>query len=86
MEKVDNEHKQIIVMGDANLCSTSWNEKDFKLKKVAQELRGTLAQCGMVNVELGQYIHANLVILATPVHIIGHQVVCLGHLGGFIAF
>ena len=31
-------------------------------------------------------IYANLVILATPVRIIGHQVVSLGHLGGFIAF
>ena len=31
-------------------------------------------------------IYANLVILATPVRIIGHQVVCLGHLGGFVAF
>ena len=32
------------------------------------------------------YIYANLVILATPVLISGHQVVCLGHLGGFVAF
>ena len=31
-------------------------------------------------------IYANLVILATPVRVIGHQVVCLGHLGGFVAF
>ena len=31
-------------------------------------------------------IYANLVILATPVRIIDHQVVCLGHLGGFVAF
>ena len=32
------------------------------------------------------FIYANLVILATPARIIGHQVVCLGHLGGFVAF
>ena len=31
-------------------------------------------------------INANLVILATPVRDIGHQVVSLGHLGGFVAF
>ena len=31
-------------------------------------------------------MYANLVILATPERIIGHQVVCLGHLGGFVAF
>ena len=32
------------------------------------------------------YIYANLVILATPVLVVGHQVVSLGHLGGFVAF
>ena len=32
------------------------------------------------------WMYANLAILATPVPIIGHQVVCLGHLGGFVAF
>ena len=31
-------------------------------------------------------MHANLAILATPVRVIGHQVVSLGQLGGFIAF
>ena len=31
-------------------------------------------------------MYANLVILATPERIIGLQVVCLGHLGGFVAF
>ena len=31
-------------------------------------------------------IYANLAILATPVRVVGHQVVSLGHLGGFVAF
>ena len=31
-------------------------------------------------------MYANLVILATPERVIGHQVVSLGHLGGFVAF
>ena len=31
-------------------------------------------------------MYANLAILATPVRIIGHQVVSLGHIGGFVAF
>ena len=35
---------------------------------------------------LDRFKYANLVILATPARIIGHQVVCLGHLGGFAAF
>ena len=33
-----------------------------------------------------QAMYANLLILATPARIIGHQVVRLGHLGGFVAF
>ena len=33
-----------------------------------------------------QWMHANLVILATPVRVLGLQVVSLGHLGGFVAF
>ena len=33
----------------------------------------------------GPFINANLVILAAPVRIIGPQMVCLGHLGGFVS-
>ena len=52
-EKADSENKQIIALGDANQCSSKWNEPDFKLKLVAEELKGTLAQCGIINLELG---------------------------------
>ena len=52
-EQADSENKKIIVLGDANLCSTKWNDHDFKLKIVAEEIKSTLAQCGMVNIELG---------------------------------
>ena len=42
----------------------------------------------VVNCEYNVYdgIYANLVILATPLRVIGHQVVHLGHLGGMVAF
>ena len=33
-----------------------------------------------------KHTYANLVILATPVRVLGLQVVSLGHLGGFVAF
>ena len=36
--------------------------------------------------DITSIIYANLVILATPVRITGHQVVSLGHLGGFVTF
>ena len=35
------------------MCASKWNDADFKLKTVAEELKGTLAQCGLINVELG---------------------------------
>ena len=53
IETADTENKKIIVLGDANLCASKWNEHDFTLKIVAEELKSTLAQCGMINVELG---------------------------------
>ena len=40
-------------MGDTNVCSTRWNEGNFKLKAIAEEIKGTLAQCGMEHIELG---------------------------------
>ena len=43
IETADNEHKKINVVGDANLCSSKWNEEGFKLKTVAEEIQGTLA-------------------------------------------
>ena len=36
-----------------NLCSTKWNEPDFKSKHIAEEIKATLAQCGMIIVDLG---------------------------------
>ena len=45
--------KKIVIIGDVNLCSFKWNDSDFKLKTIAEEIKGTLAQCGMINVELG---------------------------------
>ena len=34
----------------------------------------------------GPFINADLAILATPVRVLGLQVVSLGHFGGFVAF
>ena len=53
IEAADLEKKNLIVMGDVNLCSSKWNEADFKLKTIAEEIKSTLAQCGMENIELG---------------------------------
>ena len=53
IEIADSENKKIIVLGDANMCTSKWNNVDFKLKLVAEEIKGTLAQCGLENYDLG---------------------------------
>ena len=59
----------------ANICSTKWNEPDFKLKNIAEEIKGTLAQCGMNYLNLGHTYLADrlsdsdLPILSTLNHI-----------------
>ena len=63
------------VKSDANICSTKWNEPDFKLKNIAEEIKGTLAQCGMNYLNLGHTYLADrlsdsdLPILSTLNHI-----------------
>ena len=47
-------------MGDTNVCSTRWNEGNFKLKAIAEEIKGALAQCGMLHIELGYTCHGEV--------------------------
>ena len=42
----------VIIMGDANLCTLRWDSPTFKYKRIAEELRETLTQCGLIQVEL----------------------------------
>ena len=41
IENADLEKKSIIVMGDANVCASKWNESNFKHKNVAEEIKGS---------------------------------------------
>jgi hypothetical protein len=41
-------------MGDANLCSQQWENKEYTNFNVAVELRGILAQNGLKNWDLGK--------------------------------
>ena len=47
IEKAASENKTILLLGDANLCCESWDSPGFLLKRVADELRETLTQCGL---------------------------------------
>ena len=53
IEKAVSENKTVIILGDANLCSDSWDSPTFLHKQVADELRDTLTQCGLTLIPLG---------------------------------
>ena len=45
--------KEILVMGDMNLCSNQWNTRNYKHKKISDVVKATLAECGYTHVDLG---------------------------------
>ena len=53
IEKAASENKTILLLGDANLCCESWDSPGFLLKRVSDELRETLTQCGLSQPPLG---------------------------------
>ena len=57
IEAADLEKKNVVVLGDVNICSNKWNDADFKYQSIADEIRSTLAQCGMEHSDVGTYIH-----------------------------
>ena len=40
-------------MGDINIDTNKWDEADFKFKLMTEEIKSTLAQCGMEHMDLG---------------------------------
>ena len=53
IENATTERKNVIILGDANLCSLRWDSPDFQHKRISNELRETVAQCGMSHMDLG---------------------------------
>ena len=39
IESASNEKKDLIITGDANLCSKKWNEQSFGNKKISNQLK-----------------------------------------------
>ena len=39
--------------GDANICAKKWEDPKIKLTETAEELKSSLAQCGLTNIDLG---------------------------------
>ena len=54
IERAANEGKSLVLMGDANLCSEKWAEPDYVHQILAEEIKSTLALCGLKIAELGQ--------------------------------
>ena len=53
IEKASTEDKNVMMMGDANLCSNKWKDSSFLNKKMANLLTDTLDACGLFSVPVG---------------------------------
>ena len=53
MEAASRENKSIIVLGDANICAIKWDDPITKLTETAEELKSSLALCGLTNIAIG---------------------------------
>ena len=53
LEKAALEKKEIIIMGNANLCSAKWKEPNFVHKKIANQLIGCLDHCELIQKDVG---------------------------------
>ena len=53
LELASQESKSVVVMGDANLCSLKWDSPSFTLKRISEELKDTLTQCGLLSPPMG---------------------------------
>ena len=53
IEVASKENKQIIITGDANLCSRVWRNEEYKYKRISEELLDTLNQCRLKEIQLG---------------------------------
>ena len=47
--------KSVIMLGDINLCSQKWNDKNFTYKKLAVSLKNTLLECGLHAISLAEH-------------------------------
>ena len=62
IERTAEERKQIVILGDANMCLRKWKEQVFKNKIIEEELQDILNQCGLVNIDMGDtYLENRLV-------------------------
>ena len=53
LEKAALEKKEMIIMGDANLCSARWKDPNFIHKKISNQLIGCLDHCELIQKKVG---------------------------------
>ena len=53
IESASTGGKSVIILGDANLCALRWDSPNFLHKRISEELRDTVTQCGMQLLDLG---------------------------------
>ena len=49
------------MLGDVNLCSHKWNEKNFLNKKLATSLKNTLLECGLHPRDMGLTFKSDII-------------------------
>ena len=53
LERISEEKKKCIVLGDANLCSLKWKEENFGHKLIAKQILEALEQFGLSEGKIG---------------------------------
>ena len=59
IEQATRESNNIAIMGDANLDAMKWDEPKLKQKAISEELRDTLKQCGISEIQKGRTYQAD---------------------------
>ena len=54
MDKASNEKKEMIILGDANVCAQNWKGDSCKHKKVAEEIAKEI-KADLCEIESGRY-------------------------------
>ena len=52
MEAATRENKSVIILGDANICAIKLDDPNIKMTETAEELKSSLAQCGLTSISL----------------------------------
>ena len=53
--------KRVVVLRDAKVCAIKWTDPNRKKNTVAGLIKNKLEECGMINLELGEFFTSDIV-------------------------